>query len=386
MLSLKLVRGTEHAEGVRREVGIGVQQARFLIGRDPGCDWPIPDRTLALSARHCEIVQQQGRLVLRDLSTNGTFVNGAAQRMAGEHLLRVGDRIGFGPYLVEVHPPGAAPPAPRAAAPARAAARGGDPAAVLPGDWEHAASGSASPVEDTLPISGDVRTGFTRIERPPPRGGAPAPGPAPGPAPAPAPAPSQAPPGPAPDADPLAALAHGLGVPPDRLAGRPAGEVALRAGQLLRVVVEALRRQLEQQARTQRQMGSRDAPRLGAREASALRLAASTEDAIEQLLAGPGDSAAALQQGLAETAAHAARLHAAAGLAARRLGAELAPEVLERLLGEGGDPTQRERRLWTLYTTLWPRLGGAEGAPWAEGFAELASLYLAAAYDDQRPA
>jgi len=404
MLSLKLVRGAEHAEGVRREVGIAAQQARLLIGRDPGCDWHIPDRTLALSARHCEIVLQQGRAVLRDLSTNGTFVNGAAHRMAGEHVLRVGDRIGFGPYLVEVHPPGAALAAPRAAPAVRAPVRGGDPAAMLPSDWESATPDAFSAVEQTHPIEGDVKTGFTRIERPPPRGAAPAAAPAGAATPAAAgsmpsaaaaaaaaaaasaasavPGAAAAPAG----GDLLAALAHGLGVPPSALAAVPAAEVAQRTGQLLRLTVEALRRQLDQVARVRRQMGSRDAPLLGAREAAGLRLAAGTDEAVELLFAPGSDAAALLQQAFGELGGHSARLLAAARQSSRRLGEELAPEALERLLGEGGDAAQRERRLWRLYTTLWPRLGGAEGAPWADGLAELAALYLAAAYDEQRPA
>jgi len=76
MLLLKLVRGAERASGVQPLVQVPARQPRFVIGRDPKCDWPINDRELALSARHCEIVVARGQMVLRDLSTNGTFVNG----------------------------------------------------------------------------------------------------------------------------------------------------------------------------------------------------------------------------------------------------------------------------------------------------------------------
>ena len=48
MLLLKLVRGAEFAAGVRTLVQVQSQLARFVIGRDPKCDWPIPDRELAL--------------------------------------------------------------------------------------------------------------------------------------------------------------------------------------------------------------------------------------------------------------------------------------------------------------------------------------------------
>jgi type VI secretion system FHA domain protein len=391
MLSLKLVRGAEHAPGVRSEVGIARQGARFVIGRDPTCDWPIPDRTLALSARHCEVVHRQGQAVLRDTSTNGTFVNGAAQRMSGEHVLRVGDRIQLGPYHLEVHAAATVMPAPvqadaGAAAPAPLA-RGGDPAAMLPSDWEQAPPAFG---EDTRPLAeADIKTGFTRIERPPRRAAAAAPAAAPAP-----PAPAVAPPPPAPaarasDADPAAlleSLAAGLGVAPAALAGVPAAEVAERCGRLLRAAIEALREQLEQQARAKRQLGSRDSPLLGRRAPSPLRLAPTPDDALLALLTAPDDPLPALREAAGEVAAHPARLLAASRQAGRRLGQALAPETLERMLGgaDEHDPDRREQRLhrlWALYTTLWPRLGGDERAPWAEGLADQAALYLAAAYD-----
>ena len=36
---------------------------RFVIGRDPSQHWLIPDRTLAVSARHCEMVALLGGLM-----------------------------------------------------------------------------------------------------------------------------------------------------------------------------------------------------------------------------------------------------------------------------------------------------------------------------------
>ena len=135
MWLLKLVRGAERASGVRTLVQVQPTARRFVIGRDPKCDWAIPDRDLAMSARHCEIVPVNGRQVLRDLSTNGTFVNGARKRLAGDHVLHDGDRIEFGGYLVEVQQLSdtaaeAAPP-PAAVARTRLQARGGDPAAMV---------------------------------------------------------------------------------------------------------------------------------------------------------------------------------------------------------------------------------------------------------------
>ncbi|MCL4699360.1 MAG: FHA domain-containing protein, partial [Burkholderiaceae bacterium] len=138
MLSLKIVRGAENADGVRPIVNIPPDQARFVVGRDPACDWPIADRQLALSARHCEIVRVEGRQVLRDTSTNGTFVNDARERLPADHVLRHGDRLRLGSYVVEVSvvsdvaAAGAAAPA-ATSAPV-APRRGGDPAAMAGAD------------------------------------------------------------------------------------------------------------------------------------------------------------------------------------------------------------------------------------------------------------
>lgn len=139
-----VVQGAELADGLLRELALPEPLTRFVIGRDPSCHWLFADRTKALSARHCEIVPSPDGPLLRDLSTNGTFVNGAVARMAHEHLLRDGDRIELGPYAIAVAGP-PMPPRPAGAqaltqmAPVRAAAvtdtaplaRGGDPAAML---------------------------------------------------------------------------------------------------------------------------------------------------------------------------------------------------------------------------------------------------------------
>ncbi len=142
--TLAVVQGAELADGLRRECRLPEPLQRWVIGRDPACDWLFADRTKALSARHCEIVASPHGPLLRDLSTNGSFVNGAGVRMAHDHVLRDGDRIEIGPYVITVAGP---PMPPRPAgekaltqmAPARPVAvtdtapvaRGGDPAAML---------------------------------------------------------------------------------------------------------------------------------------------------------------------------------------------------------------------------------------------------------------
>jgi len=63
------------------------------IGRDRHLDWTLPDPARLISGKHCEVHYRDGGYWLHDVSTNGTFLNGADQRMRGPHRLRSGDRF-----------------------------------------------------------------------------------------------------------------------------------------------------------------------------------------------------------------------------------------------------------------------------------------------------
>lgn len=384
MLLLKLVRGAERASGVQPLVQVPARQPRFVIGRDPKCDWPINDRELALSARHCEIVVARGQMVLRDLSTNGTFVNGSRKRLAGEHVLEHGDHIGIGNYLIEVahvadttEPP--PPPVPRT----RLVARGGDPAAMAGSDWQHADAALATP-------SLEMHSGFTRISKPwldtsaeaqssvfatvpnvrPPgfeETGA-----------------SEAAPLPPPDlpADALRHLAAGLGVAPELLGQGSPAEVAHRVGRLLRVAVFALHHQLALQSRQMRELGSRAAAALAGSPAAKLRLAPGPQDAVAALLGAGSDGEAALVRAHGELGQHTQRILAAFETTCQRLGEQLDPAALEQLLQGADDPA----RLWLTYASLWKAMGLGEQKTWPEGFVDAAFTHLATAYDETPPA
>ncbi len=73
----------------------------FEIGRDGG-DWSLPDPQLIVSGRHCEVRFEKGEFWLRDLSRNGTFVNGSNQRLEAAHRLTSGDTIRIGRYVIGV--------------------------------------------------------------------------------------------------------------------------------------------------------------------------------------------------------------------------------------------------------------------------------------------
>ncbi len=75
-----------------------------LLGRDPSCDWVLPDPERHLSKRHCAVEFRGGAWQVRDLSTNGTFLNRAAEPVGRERSERLadGDRLHLGGYEIEI--------------------------------------------------------------------------------------------------------------------------------------------------------------------------------------------------------------------------------------------------------------------------------------------
>ena len=242
MWSLKIVKGIELAEEPMAEWRLPQPLHTVTIGRDPASDWMVADRTVAISARHCEIVDSPLGPVLSDLSTNGTFVNGATSRLLGPHWLRDGDRLELGPFEILVSGPpmpprperAPSPPATVSATPrsagvhATAPQRGGDPAAMLAGG-SHAEQQGLTEILLSAPPSVDSGLDLTRIRVVSASPPAPAAGPAP-PAVAPVAAalqPGSMPPSlaaaptlPASAASLGQALARGLGVPVSALEGQ----------------------------------------------------------------------------------------------------------------------------------------------------------------------
>ncbi|MFT7027567.1 MAG: type VI secretion system protein ImpI/type VI secretion system protein, partial [Paracoccaceae bacterium] len=67
------------AGGNLRNVEIGA--APFSIGRSDACGLSVQDEQGAISRVHCELREQGGKLVLTDLSSNGTFVQTRGNRL-----------------------------------------------------------------------------------------------------------------------------------------------------------------------------------------------------------------------------------------------------------------------------------------------------------------
>lgn len=186
-LTLQLVNEKTLPDG--GPVSIHVSGKRGIdIGRAAHLDWTLPDPTRYISSKHCEIRYRDGGYWLHDVSTNGTFLNGANHRMHDPHRLKTGDRFLVGQYIVAATVEGeedeasaeAAIPQSAAAAPDQHwwASDGQVPAPIDPRELR--AARNKSPVNaDFLDWAADVPDAFNEgsssAAAPPPRRSDPAP-------------------------------------------------------------------------------------------------------------------------------------------------------------------------------------------------------------------
>ena len=80
---------------------ISVSGKGIQVGRKAGNDWVLPDPTRYISGAHFEIICEAGRYLLRDVSTNGTFLNGTRQSLENPHSINNHDQIKIGHYVIE---------------------------------------------------------------------------------------------------------------------------------------------------------------------------------------------------------------------------------------------------------------------------------------------
>jgi predicted component of type VI protein secretion system len=100
--TLQVVRGRTEATSLRLIEGVN------SIGRHDDC--LIRIRSSQVSRRHCELFEDDGRLIIRDLgSSNGTFVNG--KRIGSQQVVKPGDVITVGGVTLRIDT--TSPPAPK---------------------------------------------------------------------------------------------------------------------------------------------------------------------------------------------------------------------------------------------------------------------------------
>lgn len=81
-------------------VSIPVPETGIQVGRRSGMDWVLPDASRYISGHHFDISFDGHHWWLRDVSTNGTFLQGHRHRLDAPHALRNGDRFQVGQYII----------------------------------------------------------------------------------------------------------------------------------------------------------------------------------------------------------------------------------------------------------------------------------------------
>ena len=99
VLVLSVIRCPDQAVPEQRRVPGG----EYSLGRGAECDWVLKDPDRVLSKRHCTVEFLAGAWQVRDLSTNGTFVNSGGEPLGRDRTgaLRDGDRLRLGAYEIE---------------------------------------------------------------------------------------------------------------------------------------------------------------------------------------------------------------------------------------------------------------------------------------------
>lgn len=101
-LKLRIVNDIAVRTGAEPRSVFGVNGGR--IGRSDDNDWVLPDPKRYVSGHHAEIEHRGGEWYIRDLSTNGTFVNDSRRPIGpgGRFRLSAGDRVRIGEYDLAV--------------------------------------------------------------------------------------------------------------------------------------------------------------------------------------------------------------------------------------------------------------------------------------------
>jgi type VI secretion system protein ImpI len=373
------------------------------IGRDSHLDWTLPDPSRHVSSKHCEIRFRDGGYWLHDVSTNGTFVNGAQFRLDAPYLLRSGDKLTIGQYIIAVEVDGQmaagrasghAAPADLAPAdlwgPAGDAAAPDDRKAYMPErvqkpapDFLDFATGLAPPGNafEAAPFSAATSPPLDDWLRGPP---APPPPPPPVEAAIPAPRrpqparpePEMAPPLP-PAAEALFApaggdeaaaaravmlrIARAAGIPERAIAARDPNALADEIGALLKLTAQNLAQLLSARSETKGAIRSSSRTMIKALENNPLKFTATPEEALAIMLGPPTrnylDARATIASSFADLKEHQMQTFGAMQGALEALFEELSPDKIDKAVdserGLGALVGSRKAKLWDVFVERW---------------------------------
>ena len=339
-LRLKIVSDNAAMAGEHARWTFGVNGGR--IGRHTTNDWVLRDPERYVSGRHAEIEHRGGAWLLRDTSTNGTFVNASDEALGPDrpHELSNGDRFRIGEYEIEVEITG-----------------GNDFPA------QESAPVSQSDLDSSFEVKNFISTGRREREAQAARIRPEAP-------PRPVAVPQVPPPTPPQPHVPrgrddqelwpgVAALCRGAGIDPLALPAEVRGTALQQAGQLLRETFVGF----SELARTRADFASEFGISSGARRrdaTSSFTQLAAVEQVLEMVLAGrgPGDLRAIdeIRGQFLRVRNHEIAIAAALREALVAVFEKLNPEILEEQLGrraQGVVGADLQARLWNRYQELF---------------------------------
>jgi type VI secretion system protein ImpI len=355
------------------------------LGRDAHLDWTLPDPGRTVSGKHCEIRFRDGGYWLHDVSTNGTFLNGSPYRLDAPHLLRDGDRLNIGPYIIAVSVEGQ-PGTGRGPAPAAAVAPAAtdvwetlDEAAAPDDRAAYQKPGARSPdfldfaafidpAKASAPPEASPLADAWLTATPPaqPREQIAAP-PVPSPR-RPAPPPSArneagaaAAPGAAADEALIAYIARAAGIPERAIAGREPSALADEIGIVIRLTAENLAQILSTRAESKTLMRSSSRTMVRAIENNPLKFTSSVEEALAIMFGGPTrqylDARATIENSFSDLKTHQLLTYGAMRDALDALFEDLAPERIDHSVepdrGLGRIVASRKAKLWDTYVERW---------------------------------
>ncbi|CAM5185065.1 hypothetical protein ARD30_21410 [Bosea thiooxidans] len=414
------------------------------IGRDQHLDWALPDPSRAISGRHCEIRFRDGGWWLRDISTNGTFVNGGEHRVQSPYRLQNGDRLEIGHYIIAVtiaeeagqaaapppsaspsHAPGAlweaseeaAPPIPRRdlmppghAKPVHAsfidwaADIPTAPATPAPDSPTPAAQGEDfawAPLQRPLPSAAEPAVPIPTPRRPLANAPATSPWDETAAEPAPAGTSPQQPPvvdfAPVPDTAPLPPpssispadfmqrFAKGAGVAPQSLSAQDPGAFAEQLGGLMRLIAEELKALLAARAETKRIARSASQTMIQAQDNNPLKFSPTVDDALQLIFGQPRsgylDARRAFDESFRDLKAHQIKTYSAMQHALKMLVEDLDPQAIaEGTAPEGGIGGLIGSRKAKMWDAYVARWE-AKTAPYENGLLDAFMIYFAECYD-----
>ncbi len=99
MITLKLFRQDDPFREIDTR---SLRDGALTIGRDPAAQWHILDPDCELSRQHCVLAYREGRISVKDTSTNGVYLGADRRRAPRDEFVPLGprDSVQFGPYML----------------------------------------------------------------------------------------------------------------------------------------------------------------------------------------------------------------------------------------------------------------------------------------------